>query len=193
MMLQRLKEYAERIEAVQPAGYSKRRIRWELALDNNGTLLDAIDLAQNSTGHKAAGQELSAPNVVRSSGDCAFLLADKAEYALGRPSRSAEQRRDGILFDGKSARRVVNRHRLFRELVDDCAAETRDPAVQAVQQFLNGLPPFEPSKELRDLNQSVHLPDEFEFGDQVTFSVLGKRPIESPSVKAYWAARTEAA
>lgn len=164
MLLQRLCEYAERLD-LPPTLYSETPVRYVIELDGEGRLLRRrpIDTADPSSPRTRRGQRQLMPQVQRSSAVKPLLLADNAEYTLGlaRPeSRPA---------------RVAECHRAYRELVSRCAAETGEPAVQAVQRFLDeGI-------------GSLEVDDDFDRGALVTFRVDGVFPTDLPAVQAFWA------
>lgn len=167
MLLQRLREYSERLPELPPSMYARTPIRWLLDLEPAGRLLGVRSLGDE----KGRGERLLAPHVQRSSGVRAKLLADNGEYVLG------------IARDPAKQERVDRCHEAFVAEVAACAEATGEPAVAAVLQFLRGL----------DLS-SLDLPEDFEPASVITFTVgsAGGRvlPIDLPSVRRYWASAT---
>lgn len=164
MLLQRLCEYAERLD-LPPSLYSETPVRYVIELDGDGRLRNPrpVDTADPTNPSTRRGQRRPVPQVQRAFGIKPLLLADKAEYTLGlaRP-------------DSKSAR-VAEYHRAYRDLVSRCAAETGEPAVQAVQRFLDeGI-------------STLEIDDDFDRGALVTFRVDGVFPTDLPAVQAFWA------
>jgi len=170
MLLQRLREYSERL-ALPPTLYNEAPVRYIIELDAEGRLLNRqpTDTADPSSPRTKRGQRRLIPQIQRSSGVKPLLLADKADYALGYAGD-----------DGKSER--VAAHAAFIELLDRCAAETREIAVTAVREFLRS----EPLAQLE-------LDDTFAPGDIITFRVDGVFPIDLPSVQAFWATENDPA
>ncbi|HEX5502616.1 MAG TPA: type I-C CRISPR-associated protein Cas8c/Csd1 [Thermomicrobiales bacterium] len=166
MLLQRLKEYAEsgRVEEMAPPGYVETPIRYMIELDGAGRLLGVVDQGEEGSARVKAGKRMFAPTVVRTVGVKAKLLADIGEYVLG------------IARDPAKQERVDRAHRAFVELVHDCASATREPAVLAVQAFLDG-----------GADLGLHRRDDYDPGMVATFRVDGVLPIDLPSVCAFWA------
>ncbi|MDN5344219.1 MAG: CRISPR-associated protein Csd1 [Clostridia bacterium] len=165
MLLESLREYSHRLD-LPPVMYLPTPIRWFIDLDRQGNLLGLV----SATGPEARGKGrdrgkiIYAPNIVRSSGVKAKLLADKADYVLG-------------LGDEKSKpERVKECHQAFIALIHQCAAATNNKSVQAVLRFLEN---WEPG--------TAPLPDDFNPADNLTFRVDGHLPIEDPDVQSFWA------
>jgi CRISPR-associated protein Csd1 len=169
MLLQRLRDYSKRLD-LPPTLYEERAVRYIIELDGSGRLLNRqpTDTADPSRPRTRRGQRRLVPQVQRSSGIRALLLADKADYALGYAGGDAKPDR------------VAACHAAFLDLLDRCAAQTGERAVVAVQRFLHGAP----------LNQ-LDLEDTFDPGATVTFGVDGVFPIDLPSVQAFWAAKND--
>lgn len=169
MLLQRLRDYARVLEDLPPPMYQIVPIRYVLRIDEEGQRVQLIDSA---TLELKRGKERMAPDRSnRTSKDCPLLFADHAEYTLGVPR------------PGKSVEDALRRHALYRQLVQDCAQATGEPAVEAILRFLHALQPGEPS---------FSLPEDFHPGERITFEVLlrsGRRiwPIDLPTVQSFWA------
>lgn len=168
MILTRLKEYADTRMKLPPEMYGEAPVRWIIELDPNGALLGFIPQG-GDTKANARGVRRLIPQVVRSSGVQPKLLADNGEYVLGvaRPS-------------SKPAR-VAEAHRQFVELAERCAAEAKEPGVEAVVSFLN---------EWEPVRDSVRLPENFDPGDTLTFRVDDVFPVDLNSVRGFWALYT---
>ncbi len=84
MLLQRLREYSERLD-LPPSLYNEAPVRYILELDAAGRLLnpEPVDTADPSSPRTKRGQRRLVPQVQRSSGVKPLLLADNAEYTLG--------------------------------------------------------------------------------------------------------------
>ena len=164
-MLPQLCDYARRLELPPPL-YSERPVRYIVELDASGRLLnpqptDTADPADRSTRN---GKRRLVPTVQRSSGIRPLLLADNAEYSFGLARDAAKQAR------------VDRAHAAYLELVNRCASDTGDAAVQAVADFLN-----------EDPREQLDLDDDFDRSANVTFGVGDDLPIEAPAVQRFWA------
>lgn len=171
MILRRLVEYAERLEAegeLTPVMYAAVPIRWQISLTEEGDLEGFLPLGGDRKDNKR-GNSMIVPNIVRAAGIKPKLLVDNGEYVLGigRPDSDAAK--------------VAERHRQFVELVQRCADETADETVRAVCAFLGRWD----EGEFRD---GLH--DEFDPQDNVVFRVRGVFPADRESVKAFWARST---
>ncbi|NLW07345.1 MAG: type I-C CRISPR-associated protein Cas8c/Csd1 [Clostridia bacterium] len=164
MLLESLREYSMRLEDMSPVAYIKTPIRWFIDLDGQGNLLGFVSTTGSKAGGKDRGKMMYTPNILRSSGIKPKLLADKGDYVLG-------------LADEKSKpERVRECHKAFVELVRQCAAATNNPSVLAVQRFLHNWDP-----------EKISLPEDLAPGDNLTFRVDGRLPVEDPDVQAFWA------
>ncbi len=171
MILQRLKEYADRTGIVPPPMYERTPIPWLVNLDEDGRFLGII--RTTGGGKRDRGTTYVAPAVSRSGKKIApNLLSDRADYALGYR---------GVGDDERSDAKTQEAHRRFCALVRECAEATGDPSVRAVCRFLS-----EPNLG------SINLPQELAPGEWVTFSVAGMLPISQPSVQEFWAERNMA-
>ncbi len=167
MLLQKLAEYADRLN-LPPRMYLKTPVKWLIELDGKGNFLGLIKTEGRMPGKKDRGKEYLVPNVGRSSGVRAKLLADNAEYVLG------------IGRDKSDAEKVRGRHKAFIECIKKCADATGEEDVKAVLRFLEGL----------DIS-TLKLPDDFDPSHNLTFRVDGRLPVELESVKHFWATETE--
>ena len=167
MILRRLVEYAERLEAngkLTPVMYAAVPVRWQINLTEEGRLEgDFLPLGGDRKDNKR-GNSMIVPNVVRAAGIKPKLLVDNGEYVLGagRP--------------GSDTGKVAERHRQFVELVRRCAEETGDESVRAVYKFLGRWD----EGEYRD---GMH--EEFDPQDNVVFRVRGVFPADRESVKNF--------
>ncbi|MGH2718255.1 MAG: type I-C CRISPR-associated protein Cas8c/Csd1 [Actinomycetota bacterium] len=165
MLLQRLVEYSERLELPPPL-YAKTPVRYLIELDGGGRLVNRspVDRAESASGRGSRGGVLTVPQIVRSSGVQPLLLADNAEYTLGLGRETSKPER------------VAACHAAYRDLVRACAAASGEPAIQAVQSFLDSGGASE-----------LDLPADFDRGATVTFRVDGTFPVDLPAVQRYWA------
>lgn len=167
MLLQKLKEYADKRLKLPPRLYSETPIRYIVELDSTGRLLNPqpTDTADPSSPRTRRGQGRLAPQVQRTSRVKPLLLADNAEYTLG------------LVRGGSDPKRAAECHQAYLDLVGRCADMTQEPAVKAVRRFLDS----DPLAQLR-------LPDDFDPGAKITFRVDGVFPIDLPAVQDFWAA-----
>ena len=162
MLLQRLKEYYDRLNKLEPVPpmYQKKTVPWLVELDLEGNLLGFVSTGES--GKKYKGKELIVPHPgARTSNVKPGLLADKAEYVLG------------IYKDQVTA----DRHQSFVDLVGDCLEATGEKTVMAVYKFLvswsKGYIP-------------IPVPEEIKSNTIVAFSVNGQMPADLPSVQNFW-------
>lgn len=168
MILTRLKEYADTRMKLPPEMYGEAPVRWIIELDPNGALLGFIPQG-GDTKASARGERRLVPQVVRSSGVQPKLLADNGEYVLG------------VARSSSKPARVAEAHRQFVELAERCAAETKEPGVEAVVSFLS---------EWEPVRDSFRLPENFDPGDTLTFRVDGAFPVDLDNVRGFWALYT---
>jgi CRISPR-associated protein Csd1 len=170
MLLQKLREYYVRHPAPTgdvsepPPEYKVLAIPWIIRLDSSGGQPHLIRTSGRvSRAGRDAGKEFAAPFLRRSGTRIKpQLLADKAEFVLG--------------VVGESAERAVSRHAEFVALVEACARETKVPDVTLVLNFLRHLP-----------NSLPELPADLTAREAMTFEVDGRRPIDLPEVREFWA------
>jgi CRISPR-associated protein Csd1 len=165
MLLQRLVEYADRLELPPPL-YAKAPVRYLIELDATGGVLNQtpIDRAEAASGRGSRGGEMLVPQIVRSSGVKPLLFADNAEYTLGLSRQDAKPER------------VAACHQAYRDLVRSCAEATGEPVVRAVVAFLDA-----------QGASALHLDDDFDRGGIITFRVEGQFPVDLPTVRTFWA------
>ncbi|CAN5815489.1 type I-C CRISPR-associated protein Cas8c/Csd1 [soil metagenome] len=174
MLLEKLREYAEEQLDLPPAGYQKQTIRYINRLAPDGRFLNCEDTADSA--NKVRGIERVAPAIKRTVGVSPKLLADTGEYVLGIA-------RDDPKKPAKPER-VEAQRASFAQLVNECAAATSEPSVQAVAAFLTG-----------NLPTKAELAPNFDASATMTFRVNDAAgpgdvlPISLASVQAFWAAR----
>jgi CRISPR-associated protein Csd1 len=168
MLLQRLIEYADRLEAEEllaPPLYSQKWVRYVIELDSDGRLLNPqpIDLAEVEGGKKR-GQQRAVPHTTRSVNIQPLLFADHAEYTLG------------LERDEAKPERVKQCHAAYLELLEQCAKQAENPLVEAVLTFLSD----NPSNQL-DLNEV------FDRSGTIIFRVDDQFVHRQASVRKFWA------
>jgi CRISPR-associated protein Csd1 len=166
MLLQQLKEYADARLKLPPRLYAQVPVRYIIELDTSGRLLNPTptDTADRANSRTDRGTRRHAPSVQRTNKIKPLLLADNAEYTLGRAREKSRPER------------VQECHRAYLDLLAQCARETGEPAVQAVLQFLQN-----------DPLGRLALPDDFDPGALITFRVGDTFVIDLPAVQVFWA------
>jgi CRISPR-associated protein Csd1 len=172
MILTRLKEYADTRMDLPPAMYEPVPVAWLIKINHEGKLLGFIDL-RGSDKREKRGRVMQVPSLVRASGIKPKLLADNGEYTLG------------IGREGGAEGKIRDRHLAYRTLVTQCAGTTQEPALQAVEQFLEYWD--------ADPDKQRLLPVGYDPQDNLTFAVVlpggeleGILPIELTSVQFFW-------
>ena len=173
MFLARLKEYAdERMGDQPPPLYASTPVGWVVVIDPDGRPLSPEPVSRivddARTARARRGQEMVAPEVRRTSGIKPLLLVDNGEYTFGRTR------------DPDKQQRADKAHAAYRQLVERCAAETGERAVQAVQRFHD-----------RGGGALLSLPEDWDSALKVAFVVVsgdGTRcnPTDLPAVQRFW-------
>lgn len=186
MILKALCELAQAEELIGDPDFEHKPVSWVVRLREDGSLVDINDhrrnLNEGKTGRngqpikpKWAGKDELVPvQPIRTSGDCAFFLVDKAEYVFGIDP-------NGTRPPEKLAARVA----LFREPIEACGAETDDAAIKAVAKFLQSVA----------LNAGgITLPPDAAANDLFAFKVGEDDFVHlRPAVKAWWKKKREIA
>ncbi|MGQ9576964.1 MAG: type I-C CRISPR-associated protein Cas8c/Csd1 [Thermoguttaceae bacterium] len=177
MILQALRQLAIAENLIPDPDFEYKSVSWRVSLGEDGTLVGIEDLRRNvneGTNRKPRyeGKQILVPRQpIRTSGDLAFFLVDKAEYVFG------------IDPAGKRPPNELQlRAALFREQVEQCAEASRDPAVVAVADFLKRVAedPSQIGSRLRQAQPST--------SDLFAFRVgLGEDFVHlRPAVRAFW-------
>ncbi|MEI2616591.1 MAG: type I-C CRISPR-associated protein Cas8c/Csd1 [Thermomicrobiales bacterium] len=164
MLLQALRDYSTRLDDLGPPMYKRTPIKYEVQLDVEGNPIGLVTLTGGEELRADRGLPMLVPLLVRTSGIKPILLADRGDYALG-------------WGDGP---RTAQAHRGFIDLVSECADTTGERDVFAVVHYL-----AQPD-ELR-----IPMPADADPQANVTFSVEGRWPIDSPAVRAFWAMKAD--
>ncbi|WP_221090995.1 type I-C CRISPR-associated protein Cas8c/Csd1 [Deinococcus aquaedulcis] len=170
MILNELVKYADRLERegkAQPFMYTAQVIKWLVDIAPEGTFRSLNRTSSGVLKGRDPGKTFIAPNVVRGVDIKPKLLADKAEFVFG-------------LGDG-NPERLVRQREAFLKLTQACAAETGNPAVGAVAQWLSALDP----QAFHADHLSGH--EDYSSADQFAFVVGGQVLIDLPEVQRYWA------
>jgi len=167
MILERLKELGEREEnELPPLGYDFMRIDWLIELDYEGNLLGVIPVSSKKEKDIILKK---APNInilgKRTSGNKAGLLADNAQYVLGKSTKGKTEKPE----------KITERHILFTKTVKECAKCANLKEVEAVEKFYE-----------KGLYKNETEFEKVDGGDYVTFSINGIWPIDFEEVREYW-------
>ncbi len=164
MFLQRLVEYADRLEDT-PRHYSPKTVNWVADIGSDGHWIGTGFVKLERGFHRLV------PYIERQgTGLQPILLYEKPEYALG-----VLLGKDMTVVEIAKA---ATKHESFRKLVDDCAKYTGSAEVLAISIALRGenLPP---------------IPKEMKAGDWILFRVDGNFPTDRPSIQEFWQTRNE--
>jgi CRISPR-associated protein Csd1 len=167
MLLQKLRERAERTGKALPQMYQWRPIRYLITLDASGQQVGpTVDRPEQVKGVTGKGPLHLAPDVPRGTAIRSRLLADNGVYTLRLPDPNGN-------LDEQD---VAKRHAHYVGRVRDCALVTGESSVEAVARFLELLDGCLPD-----------VPQDFDAAATITFRVGDTLPIDLPSVRAYWA------
>ncbi len=139
MILQALYQLAETEKLVEDPDFEWRPLAWLVTIGDDGSPLGisgthAIPASEEGKKKpKARPANFLVPREAgRTSGDRAFFLFDKAEYALGLDPEADPLKR-------READKLAARFGLFHQRAEECLAATADEGVRALCQFLDRL------------------------------------------------------
>lgn len=186
MILEALYKLAADEELVPDPDYELKPIPWLVRVASDGRLLGIEDTRTTppAQGRKAPKPQARSDRVprqpIRTSGDKAFFLCDKPEYALGvdvSPDPGAR----------RAESKLAARFALFRAYVDACLRDTGDEGVRAVSTLL---------ADLAEGRQAVTLPADVGPGDLVAFVYASDPDVrvhDRPAVRDWWRAQRRTA
>src|SRR5579862_1813527 len=130
MILKQLYDDAPAIlgEQMPPAMYDVKPVRWVIPITPDGKLAGDTFLSLGGDKDTKRGLPMPVPYVGRTSGVRPILLADKPAYALGVAFQK------GVAVANEQ---MAHTHAAFKALVHQCAVETNDALVAAVDAFLS--------------------------------------------------------
>ena len=176
MILQALYELAQREGLMGDPDFEPKRVAWLVRVSEGGRLLGVEGTRytpaeeQKKKKPKAIPKSFLLPREKPvTSGDRAFLLFNKAEYAFGI---DPQQKR--------SSEKVRERFGLFRTKVKGCLRDTNDQGVRAVYLFL---------EDVATGRQSVSLPADCASNDLFAFVYapdIDRLVTDRPAVREYW-------
>lgn len=106
-----------------PSMYGKVKIRWLIPINADGSLRGQFIDLKGATKAEQRGKQFIMPDLVRAAGIKPKLLADNGEYVLG------------LHKEGADAKKVTERYRQFKELLQRCADASQELSVQAILRF----------------------------------------------------------
>lgn len=184
MIIQALRELAEREELVNDPDFPLGNVSWSVAVSRDGRIVGITDLREMepTAGKKKprlVARSIPVPYQAARSGTKArpYFLVDNAKYVFGRTTA------DKKFKPGEGAEKSG----WFRELVSVCAQETGDPGVQAVRSAL---------ESVATGVQSVELPADCKSNDLFAFVYEPDVDVyvhQRPAVRDYWRAQRRTA
>lgn len=172
MILQALYDLAESEGLMSDPDYEPKPVAYIVRVGDGGRLIgiESTKSPPESGKGKPTAKSFSVPRQeVRTSGDKAQFLVDKAEYVFGiDPAGSRSSNKLQIRFD------------LFRKMVEECSQKTSDEGMQAVSAFLSNVS----QKQL-----PISLPDDCESNDLFTFVYgpdIDQLVCQRETIRNYW-------
>lgn len=160
LLVQRLIEYAERLDAL-PKYCESKPVNWIVEVDQEGRF---IGTGFTFTEKK---KQMVVPFLARAGTKLApILLYDKAEYSLGYCLEDATE---------QNRRKAGEKHASFLQLLRDCAEATGNQDVRVVL------------RALEQDNPQRLFPKDMNPGEWVVFRVEDRFPHDAPEVQSYWA------
>jgi CRISPR-associated protein Csd1 len=184
MILEALYQLAEQDELIADPDYELKPVAWLVRVSEDGKLLGIEDTrslpeAEGKKKPKPQAKNFRIPRQPgRTSGDRAFFLCDKAEYALGLDPEADPKKR-------RAPEKVTLRFALFRDQIGACVQATQDEGVRAVWTLL---------EDIAAGKQPVSLPQECSPGDLFAFVYAPDADSlvhERPAVRNYWKAQRQ--
>jgi CRISPR-associated protein Csd1 len=184
MILEALYRLAEQDELIADPDYELKPVAWLVRVRENGELLGIEDTRSlpETEGKKKPRPQAKNFRIPRqpgrTSGDRAFFLCDKAEYALGLDPETDPKKR-------RAPDKVALRFALFRDQIGACLEATQDVGVRAVWTLL---------ENIAAAKESVTVPPECSPGDLFAFVYAPEADSlvhERPAVRSYWKAQRQ--
>ncbi len=179
MLLQRLKEYYERIEKtgdLVPEYHKASPVRWFLDITKQGDFTCVVETRGAGKSGRKKHKELQVPYFKRSGKQPPpFLVVDRSDYVLGLavPDKASSPEHE--------AEKASRNHRFYVELVKQCAGKTGLDSVEAVIRFLENQAAVEEAH--RELKQEAR---KLKKGDLIAFRVDGRIVTDNPRVRSFW-------
>ncbi len=165
MILKKIVEFAEAHASGMPSGYQTRFVHKVIRIRSDGSPPDVAPLSgsksMNRDGeHRPEPQE--SPR--RSVNISARLIADNAEYVLGK------------VAEGRDETKIAERHDAWKQALKAAASVIPDRELQTMLAWIE-----------QGGADALRYDPRIEAGDELTFEVDGSYPTELPTVQAYWA------
>ena len=139
MILQALYQLAESEHLMEDPDFEWKPLAWLITVGDDGLLLGLQGTHTIPSSEEGKKKPRPRPanfpvprEAGRTSGDRAFFLFDKAEYALGLDPETDQGKR-------REPEKLAARFALFRQRAEECLAATGDEGVRAVCRFLDRL------------------------------------------------------
>lgn len=188
-MLQALYQMALDEGLMKDPDYEPKAVAYLVRVGDGGKLL-GIESTRTTAPVKGKAKPKLVPTKmlvprqpIRTSGDVAFFLCDKCEYALGLIAPTDPDRKNPIKL-AKKETKLCTRHQLFRSQVEECARVTGDPGATAVLKFLDRLTE----------DPQLQLADDCGASDLFAFTYAQddcpeRRVHDRPAVREFWGAK----
>lgn len=170
MILQALVRHYEALAAkgkIAVPGWSRQKVSYALAIDDDGKILQVIPLTQEATRGKKVvqiPQELSLPSPVKRTVNVgANFLCDHSGYILGVDNKGKPER-------------TVEYHKACRELHEQILSGVDSPAARAVLAFFENWNP----EKVDELSSATDLSDDVVSGKNLIF-YYNLRPVHEDS------------
>lgn len=159
MILEKLCEYAERVEDFPPLHFQDKSVDWIIELDEKGDFKGLIDVSNQGDIF------LYSKNLIDRSGKAVrpLLVGDKAKYIFGRLDSNELSNREEKL---KSS---------FYNLLNDCYKETDKKIIKSIIDFLD-------NNKFNELD----ITEEVDINDWLLFRVNGENPLDLKAIQGYW-------
>ncbi|MFW6028977.1 MAG: type I-C CRISPR-associated protein Cas8c/Csd1 [Halanaerobiales bacterium] len=165
MILEKLCEFAERVDDFPPLHFTKKSIDWLIEIDDKGNLIEFVNVSEEGEIF------LYAENLVGRAGRAVkpLLLGDKAKYIFGNTGGTELTNREEKL------------KKSFYELTEECFVET---GLKEVESVLKLLKDYDIKKlvEYEDINDN----------NWMAFRVKGKDLLKNKKIQEYWQSKQNA-
>ncbi|MFW6029039.1 MAG: type I-C CRISPR-associated protein Cas8c/Csd1 [Halanaerobiales bacterium] len=159
MILEKLCEFADRVDDFPPLHFTKKSLDWLIEIDQDGNLVEFVDVSDEGEIF------LYAENLVGRAGRAIrpILLGDKAKYIFGNTEGKKLSKRENKIRDS------------FYELTEDCFAKTDIKEVRIILNFLDNY-------DIKKLAENEDIKD----NDWMAFRVAGKNLLDNKKIQKYW-------
>lgn len=178
MILRELAALAEREKLVGDEAFEPKPIAWVINLDRKGRALGVERTGEAAKeGKRPEPVRMWVPrHPIRSSNVQPAFLCDKAEYVLGHAGTRKNEAKERV--------RAATYLKAYRELVEEAAKATRDPALSAILAFVD-----DESARRRCVGECG---DDLASNDLFTFRLGGELLHEREALRGWWRSRVAA-